>query len=236
MLGGGRALLMQLAHPVVAAGVRGYSGYETEPWRRLARTMHALYTIVFGTKEDAARVGDATRRVHARVPGAFDPDAQMWVHATLVDTGLVMYESFVGRLDESQRRGFYAEMKVVAEAFGVPAHAIPSRFVDFQSYCRDALDELAVGDDALAVAQTVLAPPLPWALGPVTHVANLVTVGLLPAALRDAYGLRWTRAHALALRLQTRSVRTALPATPPLLRAIARERTIPTRLLAAFAR
>ena len=236
MLGGGRALLMQVAHPVVAAGVRGYSGYETQPWRRLARTMHALYTIVFGTEEDAARVAAATRRVHARVPGAFDPDAQMWVHATLVDTGLAMYETFVGRLDASERRAFYVEMKAVADAFGVPPGVIPRRFSDFQSYFRAALDELAVGDDARAVARTVLAPPIPRGLGPAVHAANLVTVGLLPAPVRDAYGLRWTRAHSLALRVHARSVRTVLPATPTLIRAIAPERTIPTRLLAAFAR
>jgi hypothetical protein len=50
MLGGARALLMQAAHPLVAAGIVDHSRYREDPWRRLARTMAALYTIVFGTR------------------------------------------------------------------------------------------------------------------------------------------------------------------------------------------
>ena len=37
MLGGGRALLMQVAHPLVAAGVAEHSGYREDPWKRLER-------------------------------------------------------------------------------------------------------------------------------------------------------------------------------------------------------
>ena len=91
MLGGGRALLMQVGNPVVASAVRHHSAYADEPWRRLARTMTALYSIVLGSREDAERVGAVTHAVHAHVPGADEVDAQLWVHATLVDTGLTMY-------------------------------------------------------------------------------------------------------------------------------------------------
>lgn len=233
MLGGGRALLMQVAHPVVAAGVRGYSSYETEPWRRLARTMSALYAIVLGTADDAERVGAATRAVHGRVPGADDPDAQLWVHATLVDTGIAMYETFVGRLADRDREAFYEDMKIVASIFGVPW--MPETFATFRAYERDAIEALRVGDDARAVARTVLAPPVPVALRPFVRTLTLVTVGLLPQSLRRQYGLRWTRAHGAALSFQARAVRTMLPATPSVLRALEPERTIPMRLLAAFA-
>jgi uncharacterized protein (DUF2236 family) len=234
MLGGGRALLMQVADPVVAAGVHGYSGYETEPWRRLARTMSALYAIVFGTAEEAERVGAITRAVHARVPGADEPDAQLWVHATLVDTGLTMYERFVGRLSQSDQDAFYDEMKVVARYFGVPW--VPETLADFRAYEVETMARLRISDDARAVARTVLAPPVPLGLAPFVRALKLVTIGLLPEQLRAAYGFRWTRAHAGALTLQARSVRTVLPATPSILRALEPERTIPMRLLAAFAR
>lgn len=236
MLGGGRALLMQVAHPVVAAAVRGYSAYDTEPWRRLARTMTALYTIVLGTREEAERVGAVTRAVHARVPGADDADAQLWVHATLVDTGITMYETFVGRLSERDRAAFYEEMKVVAEVFGVPPDVLPPSYAAFGEYRRATIARLRVGEDALAVARTVLAPPVPPPLRPFLRSLQLVTVGLLPPAMREQYGLRWTPAHRAALALQSRSVRTILPATPAFLRALEPDRTIPMRLLAAFAR
>jgi uncharacterized protein (DUF2236 family) len=234
MLGGGRALLMQVAHPVVAAGVRGHSGYETEPWRRLARTMSALYAIVFGTADEATRVGAATRAVHAHVPGAEDANAQAWVHATLVDTGIVMYERFVGPLRTREQEAFYDDMKIVAGYFDVPW--VPGTLAEFREYQRETIPTLRVGDDARAVASTVLAPPVPRALRPLVRALNVVTVGLLPEELREQYGFRWTRAHASALRGQARTVRTALPATPKRLRALEPGRTIPMRLLAALAR
>jgi uncharacterized protein (DUF2236 family) len=236
MLGGGRALLMQVAHPVVAAAVRGHSAYETEPWRRLARTMTALYTIVLGTRAEAERAGAVTRAVHARVPGADDADAQLWVHATLVDTGVTMYETFVRRLSARDRDAFYQEMKVVAELFGVPPEVLPRDYDAFRAYEQSTIARLRVGEDALAVARTVLAPPVPTALRPFLRSLELVTIGLLPPPLRAQYGFRWNRGQRAALALQSRSVRALLPATPALLRELEPERTIPMRLLAAFAR
>ena len=55
MLGGGRALLMQVAHPLVAAGVVAHSDYRENPWERLERTMSAVWTIVFGNRAEADR-------------------------------------------------------------------------------------------------------------------------------------------------------------------------------------
>jgi uncharacterized protein (DUF2236 family) len=236
MLGGGRALLLQVGNPVVASAVRNHSAYATEPWRRLARTMTALYTIVLGTRADAERAGAVTRAVHAQVPGAADPNAQLWVHATLVDTGLTMYETFVGRLAERDREAFYDEMKIVARVFGVPPEVLPPTYRAFADYRREAIAGLRVGDDALAVARTVLAPPVPTALRPFLRSLQLVTVGLLPPSLRVQYGLRWTPVHRAGLALQAHSVRTLLPATPALLRELEPNRTLPMRLLAAFAR
>jgi uncharacterized protein (DUF2236 family) len=235
MLGGGRALLMQVAHPVVARGVARHSSYATDPWRRLARTMTALYTIVLGTREEADRAAAITQAVHARVPGADDPDAQLWVHATLVDTGLVMYERFVRRLAEAERAAFYDEMCLVAELFGVPPAVLPGTLDDFREYQRTV--RLRLTADARAVARVVLSPPAPLALQPAIRALRPVTIGLLPPTIRELYGFRWSPAHGLALRAQARSVRTLLPATPWQLRGLEPERgTIPLRLLHAFAR
>jgi uncharacterized protein (DUF2236 family) len=235
MLGGGRALLMQVAHPVVARGVAGYSSYSTDPWRRLARTMTALYTIVLGSREEADRAAAITRAVHAHVPGADDPDAQLWVHSTLVDTGLVMYERFVGRLREEEREAFYQEMCVVAEIFGVPGEVLPATLDDFREYQWTV--RLRLTPEARDVAGVVLSPPAPLAFQPAIRALRPVTIGLLPPQIRELYGFRWSRAHALALYAQARSVRTLLPATPRQLRGLEPEcGTIPLRLLHAFAR
>jgi uncharacterized protein (DUF2236 family) len=243
MLGGPRALLMQAAHPLVAAGIVDHSCFRQDPWRRLARTMTGLYTIVFGTREQAERVGAVTRAAHERVCGsrgsrtysAADPALMLWVHSTLVDTGLVMYETYVQPLEPEMGEDFYQQMKVVANLFGVPPRIHPSTLADFRAYQRSLLEsgEVRVGSDARAVAASVLAPPAPLPLRPALRAYAAQVTGLLPLTLREQYGLSWTRADGLALRASSRSCRRLLPLLPPALRQTER---LPLRLLAAFAR
>jgi uncharacterized protein (DUF2236 family) len=113
-LGGGTAVLLQVAHPLVAAGVADHSDYHNDLWRRLNRTLRALYLIAFGTKAEAEHAGASVRAVHAYVNGttstqlgrfpagtrysAEDPDLMLWVHATLVDASLAAFQRFESRL------------------------------------------------------------------------------------------------------------------------------------------
>ena len=236
MLGGPRALLMQAAHPLVAAGIVDHSRYREDPWRRLARTMTALYTIVFGTCEQADRVGAITRAAHRRVKGARDgraysagdPELMLWVHSTLVDGGLALYETYVRRLEPAVAEEFYAQMQVVAHVFGVPDDVHPPTLADFRTYQRELVDTgvVRVGDDARAVAQTVLSPPVPLPLRPALRVLAHQTAGLLPRELREQYGLRPPLPGGVA------STRRLLPLLPPSLR---RTERLPLRLLTAFA-
>jgi uncharacterized protein (DUF2236 family) len=243
MLGGGRALLMQAAHPLVAAGIVDHSRYRDDPWRRLARTMTALYTIVFGTRADADRVGAMVQAVHAGVHGrrgrasysAADPELMLWVHSTLVDTGLAMYETYVGRIAPELAEGFYDQMKVVATVFGAPPEIHPPTLADFWAYERRMLDsELRVGPDAVEVARSILEPPLPAPLRPAARALVLANIGLLPAELREQYGLRWSRARDAFLVASSRSSRhLVLPLLPKPLRLT---QNVPLRVLTAFAR
>jgi uncharacterized protein (DUF2236 family) len=129
MLGGGPAVLLQVAHPLVAAGVVYHSDYHEDLWRRLLRTLQALYLIVYGSKQEAERAGEAVRAVHDRVRGttqeqlgpfpagtrydASDPELMMWVHATLVESSLAAYQRFVRRLTLDEQEAYYDEMAVV---------------------------------------------------------------------------------------------------------------------------
>src|SRR5919197_4089720 len=119
VLGGGRALLMQLAHPSVAQGVDEHSDFRTRPVQRLRRTIHMTMAIVFGDRETALTAARAVNQAHARVRGrdytALDPDLLLWVHATLVDSVLVTYETFVKPLARQEREEFYEESKALGE-------------------------------------------------------------------------------------------------------------------------
>jgi uncharacterized protein (DUF2236 family) len=243
MLGGGRALLMQAAHPLVAAGIVDHSGYGADPWRRLARTMTALYTIVFGTQAEADRVGAIVKAVHRHVRGdrggvpysAADPDLMLWVHSTLVDTGLTMYETYVKPVCPALAEEFYEQMKTVATVFGAPPEIHPPTLADFRAYQEHMLEsELSVGADAREVARSILEPPVPRPLRPAARALVLANVGLLPETLRDRYGLRWGRARGAFLTASSHSSRhVVVPLLPKPLRLTQR---VPLRVLAAFAK
>ena len=249
MAGGGRALLAQAAHPLVAAGIVRHSSYRDEPWVRLGRTMGGLYTIVFGTREEADEVGRGVHAVHRRVRGttadgrysALDPHLMLWVHATLVETAITMYRTFVGPLDRDEEAAFHEDMKTVARVFGVPPRVLPETLDDFWAYWHGMLagDDLLVGPDARAVAETVLDPPLRGPLRPLVPVARLVTTASLAPELRERYGI------AIGAGAQWRLDRTAtavrrgvLPLVPPRLRLLAtasRRRGVPFRVLEGLA-
>ena len=261
LLGGGRALLAQATHPLVAAGVVAHSDYREEPWRRLGRTMTAVYTIVFGTKAEADRAGAVVEAVHERVRGelptdagrfragtpyaASDPALMLWVHATLVENALAMHRAFVGTLPAETESRFYDDMKIVARVFGVPADVLPPRIGDFWEYWRAQLagDELHVAQDARKILGVVRSPPLPRALRGLRPAVELATLALLPPELADCYGIRLGPARRALVATSKPVVRRLLvPLTPARVRLLVRESSagpqqqLALRLLAAAAR
>jgi uncharacterized protein (DUF2236 family) len=229
LLGGGPAVLLQVARPLVAAGVVSHSDYQNDLWRRLVRTLRALYMIVYGSKEEAERTGEAVRAVHAHVRGLTrerlgpfpagtpysDPDLMLWVHATLVEASLAVYRRFVGRLASDEEEAYYGEMALVARVFGLPPAVVPAKLADFRDYLDAQLagPEICVTPPAREVAAVILEAALPAPLRVLVPAHRLATAALLPANLREEYGLRWSRAHALPLALAARSLRAlAVPA------------------------
>jgi uncharacterized protein (DUF2236 family) len=217
LVAGGRALLMQVAHPLVAAGVVQHSSFERDPWRRLYRTLDLVTRIVFGDGEQAARAAGALRAVHARVHGtapdgrpysALDPDLLLWVWATLVDSALLAYACCVGALTADERERYYREQTRFAAVCGVPDGHWPPTYDAFAAYVQATVaDACIVGDDARRIARSVVRP----AYAPV----NLLTVGLLPATLRDRYGFAWGPGRERSLRAALGAARAARTALPP---------------------
>jgi uncharacterized protein (DUF2236 family) len=229
-LGGGPAVLLQVAHPLVAAGVSDHSEVGRDLWRRLVQTLRALYLIAFGTKEEAERAVEVVQAVHSRVRGctrtqlgrfppgtpysASDPELMLWVHATLVQTSLAAYERFLDPLSREDQERYYQEMALVARLFGTPASVIPRSLADFREYFAAEIngETIAVTAPAKEVAAVILAARLPAPLRVFVPAHRLSTAALLPPRLRDQYGLRWSILHELALQLAAHSMRiTAAP-------------------------
>jgi len=201
-LGGGRALLLQVAHPLVAAGVADHSDYRNDPWLRLSRTLNVMLKMSFGPPEVSARQRRRLDATHRRVTGtspdgvayrALDPDLLIWVWATLVDTALVMYERCYAPLTTADREQFYAEQQQVAAGCGVPPGRCPATWLAFRDYVDEVVGrDLRVTETARQVAAAVTAPALRPPLDRLVGAPlTLITAGLLPPPIREAYGLPW---------------------------------------------
>lgn len=234
-LGGGRALILQVAHPKVAAGVAQHSSYREDPWGRLYRTLDVTLRIAFGDRDTSRRASERLWRRHSQVRGvddrgepyeALDPALLMWVHATLIDTSLLLYQRYVGPLTGGEQAAYYREMIELGEGYGISRSAQPADYRGFRSYLEEMLagEELRVTDTLRDVADATLRPPLPLVARPLVELANLVTVGTLPKRLRDELGLSWGPRRERALAASTAAIRGLLPMLPGAIRRFPRAR------------
>ena len=217
LLGGSRALLMQIAHPLVAAGVAEHSRFEDDRLGRLLRTLHATYALVFGSPEQAAHTAAHVNALHARVTGpgyaARDPELLLWVHATLVDSALLSYSRFLRPLTREERCGYFEDCNRVAALLGLPRRLIPRDLDAFEAYLQSTVAGLEVSDDARRIARALFGMT-PLRDLPLVVPARLLAAGLLPPRLRRQFGLGWGPARAAALEATATVSRAVVPSLP----------------------
>jgi uncharacterized protein (DUF2236 family) len=249
LLGGGAALILQVAHPLVGTGVAEHSNYREDPWGRLYRTLDLTTSIVFGSTAEANEASQRIQNVHKRVNGvleedagkypagtpysASDPKLGMWVHATLVDTSMQVYSAYVGTLTHAERVRYYEEQKRLGEAFGVPIEEQPETLADFYEYFERTVEEdLAVTSALVDVVDATLRPPLPFVARPLVEAVNLATASLLPQRLREELGLEWGANRRRFVFASRAVIRRALPVLPRLLREFPPARSADRRVAA----
>jgi uncharacterized protein (DUF2236 family) len=225
LLGAGpRALLLQIAHPAVAASVNEHSDFRVDPWRRLSATLRSYLTIVYGTTRAARAEIRRLNALHRGISGpgysARDPELSLWVHATLIDSTIVASDAWIEPLSRRRRAAFYAETRPIGRAFGVPDALLPRDLEAFEAYVAGMLGPggpVRVSAVARELGRAVLQPPLrplapllPFgsASGPLLARVPLAAydwtlwpaVGLLPPGIREAYQLPWGTRERLVAR------------------------------------
>lgn len=229
--GWGRAVLLQLAHPAVAAGVHDHSAFRGSlraGIRRLQSTVGAMLSITFGETEQMIAAAAGINTVHDRVRGpipdgagakysAHDPGLQRWVHATLVDSIALAYERFVDPLTVHERDRYCAEAAIMEPLLGMPAGWLPRDAAQLDAYMREMLagGNLVVTDSSRALARAVLYPPKWHAAWPVFRPVQLLTIGSLPPSIRQAYGFEWRARDERALARWTSLIRASVRLLPP---------------------
>ncbi len=202
LLGAGRALVLQLAHPHVAAGVAEHSDFQHNPFKRLQGTLEAVYTMVYGPAALADGVGRRVQWIHTFVRSdvyeANDPANLLWVHATLLDSALWCYERVVRPLSSSERETYYQQMTEVAERFGCPRDAQPATYADFVRYWDEQVATMQVTEQGRRLVRDVIEPKLPLRLDlplrPALRAFRTATLGATPSAIRAQLGYSWTDA------------------------------------------
>lgn len=240
--GGGYALLLQVAHPIVAGGVRDESSFQTDSWQRLARTLDLSYLLVYGRPEARAELGAALRRLHRPIRGvdpwgraydALDPAAYAWVHATLAE-GIVRAHAHLGRpLSTAQREALWSGWLELGTFLGIREGDLPATWPRFQTYLASMIDEVLENND---VVQAVLAtaarprgqPPVPlqrmpaWMLAaagrPLGRYGRFLASGMMPPALRAKLDIAWSPRQDRAFRAVAALNRAATPVLPRSLR------------------
>lgn len=238
LLGGTAALLLQVAHPQVAAGVDQHSDFRRDPLGRLLRTLNTTLAIVYGTTPEARAALRRTDRRHASVRGATvgarpyaaqDPGLVVWVQVTLFLTSLRLYEAVLGRLTDSDRETYWDEACFVASQLGATDAALPHGYTGVLRYEGEMLAREVIPDaTAVAVAGAVLRP-FPWLPGAVTWPLEALTAGLLPPPIRAALGLRWRTRDRLTHRFVLTALRWLVPVLPYRLRFVPQARAAAAR-------
>jgi uncharacterized protein (DUF2236 family) len=174
-----RALLMQIAHPLVAEGVEQHSRFRTRPRARLEGTLHSYMRIVFGSPSVGGAEIDRLNHLHEHIRGlvrdptaaslghesyaARDPELALWVHATLIDSTIVAYDAWIEPLAPERTARFYRETLPVGRAFGIPESLLPPDLDSFNRYVARMLGPdgpIRVTPTARSQAETILHPAL----------------------------------------------------------------------------
>lgn len=233
-----RAILLQLAHPLVAAGVAEHSTFRGSPLAPVARlhaTVSAMRELTFGTDAQAAAVVRRIRGVHDRVNGALreaagahprgtpysahDPALLLWVHATLLDSHVRVLERILRPFTPDEVDQYCREAAPFAVVLGAREGDVPLTWQHLQDYMAAEIagGRLAVGADARTLAPFVIRPSIGRLAWPLRHAGELVTVGTLPPAIRSAYGFRWNASRERRMGKVLAALRRLRALTPDLL-------------------
>lgn len=208
---GGTILVLQVAHPVVGAGVGEHSVYKTDPWGRLERTTAYATRLLYGGPAEAERASRELLALHANIKGvddkgrryaALNPEAYAWVHLTSYYAMVATQDIFGVPLTAQQKSRLYAEWRQHGRVLGIAEVNMPGDLAAFDDYFRAMIEDRL---EFNSVVQDLLTPdnavPKPNALrrlpdelwkglyGYADHWSKISTRATLPPLLAEKLGV-----------------------------------------------
>jgi uncharacterized protein (DUF2236 family) len=238
-IGGVAAIIMEILHPSVMAGVQDLSSYREQPYRRARTTYGYVVTTTFGSTQAATRLINAVKKMHGRVNGtrpdgvpyrALDPELIGWVHTCIPWAVMTAFERFNRPLSDAEKSRYLSEQAVIGRMGG--AGQIPQSPAELRDYVEDMRPRLTVNEQTLEFFEFLLTSPFGVRVpGPLARRTNRMQLesgmSLMPEWARrlsgfDASSLNKQLFSTASLRLYARTLRWAF-GTPPF-RALADER------------
>ncbi|MCG8671251.1 MAG: DUF2236 domain-containing protein [Pseudomonadales bacterium] len=204
-LGAGRAALLQNAHPWVANAIKQHSRTMDDPMSRFRGTFTNVFKMVYGSLDQVIDSSLRVHQIHTHISGEIEEDsgafkkgshyqaneanAMIWVHATLWETSVKMYELIIGELTAAEKEAYYQETKMFAYLFGIPESSLPPNWNEFLEYNESMWnsDELMVKDASREISSFLFTFSRP--LTPVLNRYEIFTSMVMPERLREQYGM-----------------------------------------------
>lgn len=140
-VGGTAAIIMEILHPSVMAGVFTQSSYRTEPLRRARNTLGYVLRTTFGTTAAATRVIEQVKAIHGRVGGtrpdgvayrALDPELIGWVHTCIPWAVMSAYDRYRRPLSLEEKNRYLTEQAVIGRMGGTDW--VPETVAELDAY------------------------------------------------------------------------------------------------------
>ena len=235
-LGAGRALLLQLAHPWVAAAIAEHSRTFADPIGRFHRTFDVVFTLVFGSLDQALAAAQHLHQRHTMIVGllpekigpfdkgslyrANEVSALRWVHATLVETALMAHDLILPALTVDERERYWAESRLFGALFGLARADLPADWASFVAY-NEAMaqsDILSVSTAARDIAGQIFSGGRTWLRPPRWYRA--LSLQMLPERLRMGFGFPFDARESRAAECALAWIRRVYPTLPTRLRTV----------------
>lgn len=201
LIGGVCALMLQMLHPGVLAGVWDHSNFREDMLGRLRRTGQFISGTTFGSTQDANWLIDKVRRIHLQVTGitpdgrhyaASDPALLTWVHVAEVSSFMTAHLRYLNpQLSLADQDRYYAETAIVAERLG--ATDVPKSRRTIEDYLQRMRPHLVCDERTREVMRILKDAPAPSRLAkPMGNLMMQAGIELLPGWASDLFGIQQT--------------------------------------------
>ncbi|MGH7789813.1 MAG: oxygenase MpaB family protein [Candidatus Binatia bacterium] len=151
VVGGTAAIIMEVLHPSVMAGVYTQSSYRTQPLQRARNTLGYVLRTTFGTTAAATDVIERVKKIHSRVGGqrpdglayqALDPELIGWVHTCIPWLVMRAFETYNRPLSVAEKDRYLAEQAVIGRMGG--ADWVPTSVAELDDYVERMRPQMAM--------------------------------------------------------------------------------------------